>query len=273
MDSPQLADAAQDAQSAARRVGDHPLLERLARWGFVVSGLLHVAIGYLALRVAWSGGGEQADQSGALATLASNPLGTLLMVLIAIGLAALVLWQITLVVAPSIGEDRATDRVKAAGRAVVYAALAITATQFALGSGSAGSSEQTSQDVTAAVMSQPAGRWLVGAAGIGVIAVGAYHVVKGVTRRFLRDLEDDPGQPVVVAGVVGYVAKGVVLALVGGLFVVAAYQQSSSQADGLDGALKALRDQPFGPYLLTVVAVGLIAFGGYCVGRARHQRI
>lgn len=269
MDTPDL----DDAKGAARRVGDHPLLEALARWGFVVSGVLHIAIGYLALRVAWSGGGEQADQSGALATLASNPLGSILMAVLALGLAALVLWQITLVVAPAIGEDRMTDRVKAAGRAIVYAALAVTATQFALGSGSSSSSEDTSQDATATLMEQPAGQWLVGAVGLGVVAVGGYHVYKGLTRRFLRDLEDDPGTPVTAAGVVGYTAKGVVLVLVGLLFGLAAYQQQSSEAQGLDGALKALREQPLGPWLLSAVAVGLVLFGAYCFGRARHQRI
>lgn len=270
--SPDLGDARDAATDAARKVGDHPALETLARVGFVVSGLLHIVLGWTAGRVGWGGGG-QADQSGALATLASNPAGTVLMWVIVVGLAALVLWQLAVAVGPSVGESGAADRVKAVGKALVYAAIAWTAAQFAVGSGSSSSSEQSSQDVTATLMKAPAGQVLVGAVGVAVIAVGGYHVYKGVTRTFLDDLEEHPGRLATVAGMVGYPAKGGVLALVGAFFVIAAVQHQSSEADGLDGALKSLRDEPFGPALLTVVAAGLVAFGLYCFARARHQRI
>lgn len=261
-----------DARDAVRTVGDHPALEALARVGFAVSGLLHIVMGYTAGRVGWGGGG-QADQSGALSTLASNPAGTVLMWVIVVGLIALVVWQLTVAVAPSVGEGGAVDRIKAAGKAIVYAALAYTAAGFALGSGSSSSSEQSSQDVTATLMEQPAGQWLVGAVGVAVIAVGGYHVHKGLSRKFLQDLEEDPGRWATALGMIGYPAKGAVLALVGAFFVSAAVQHQSSEAAGLDGALKSLRDEPFGPTLLTAVAVGLIAFGVYCFARARHQRI
>lgn len=260
-----------DARDAVRTVGDHPALEALARVGFAASGLLHIVLGYTAARVGWGGGG-QADQSGALATLASNPAGTVLMWVITVTLAGLVLWQLTEAVTPGAG-DGAADRAKAVGKAVVYAAIAWTAGQFAIGSGSSSSSEQSSQDVTATLMQQPAGQWLVGGVGVAVIAVGGYHVYKGVARTFLEDLEEHPGRIATVLGAVGYPAKGAVLALVGAFFVIAAVRHQSSQADGLDGALKSLRDEPFGPALLTVVAVGLVAFGLYCFARARHQRI
>lgn len=261
-----------DARDAARKVGDHPALEALARVGFVVSGLLHIVLGWTAGRVGWGGGG-QADQSGALSTLASNPAGTILMWVIVIGLVALVLWQLTVAVGPRLGDGGALDRIKALGKATVYAVLAWTASKFALGSGSSSSSEQSSQDLTATLMEAPAGQVLVGAVGVAVIVVGGYHVYKGLSRTFLDDLEEDPGTWATRSGTIGYPAKGAVLALVGVFFVIAAVQHQSSEASGLDGALKSLRDQPFGPVLLTVVAAGLIAFGLYCFARARHQRI
>ena len=260
-----------DAQNAAQKVGDHPILEVLARVGFLVSGILHIVIGYTAGRVAWGGGGS-ADQSGALATLASNPGGILLMWVIVIGLLALVLWQVTVAVAPG-ASDGALDRVKAVGKAVVYGALAFTALKFATGSGSSQSSEESSQDITATLMAQPAGQVLVGAVGVGIIAVGGYHVYKGLSQKFLKDLEEDPGAPARALGMIGYPAKGVVLVLVGVFFVIAAVQHQSSEAAGLDGALKSLRDEPFGPYLIAAAALGFIAFGLYCFARARHQKI
>ncbi|MFJ6133010.1 DUF1206 domain-containing protein [Janibacter terrae] len=268
-----LDDARDAARDTARTVGDHPALEALARVGFVVSGVLHIVIGYTAGRVAWGGGGGQADQSGALASLASNPGGVVLMWVVVIGLVALALWQLAVAVAPAVGDGGVGDRLKAVGKAVVYGALAFTALKFALGSGSSSSSEQSSQDVTASLMQQPAGRWLVGALGVGIIAVGGYHVYKGVTQRFIKDLEEDPGTVARTLGMIGYPAKGAVLALVGVFFIIAAVQEQSEEATGLDGALKSLRDQPFGPYLLTAAALGLVAFGLYCFARARHQRI
>ena len=263
-------DGIDEAREAARKVGDHPMLEAAARVGFAVSGVLHVVIGYTTARVAWGGGGS-ADQSGALATLSSTPGGMLLMWVIVTALLALVLWHLTLTVAP--GEGGVFDRVKALAKAAVYGALAFTAGQFAIGSGSSSSSEDTSQDVTATLMGQPGGQLIVGAVGVGVIVVGGYHVYKGVSRHFLEDLEEEPGAPAQALGIIGYPAKGVVLAVVGAFFVIAAVRHESSEAEGLDGALKSLRDEAFGPYLLTAVALGFLAFGLYLFVRARHQRI
>lgn len=261
-----------EARDAARKVGGHPALEVLARGGFVVSGVLHVVIGYTTGRLAWGGGGGSADQSGALATLASNPAGMLLMWVIVIGLLALVLWQLTVAIAPG-ATDSGLDRVKAVAKAAVYATLAFTAVQFATGSGSSTSSGQSSQDMTATLMQTPAGQVLVGAVGVVIVAVGAYHVYKGLSRAFLDDLEKDPGAPARALGMIGYPAKGVVLGLVGVFFVIAAVRHQSSEAVGLDGALSSLRDEAFGPFLLTAVAVGFVAFGVYLFARARHQRI
>ena len=68
-------------------------------------------------------------------------------------------------------------------------------------------------------------------------------------------------------------AKGIALAVVGALFVIAAAQNSSSKATGLDGALRSLRQQAVGPWLLTAVALGIAAYGLYSFARARHARV
>src|SRR5665811_1843933 len=96
---------------------------------------------------------------------------------------------------------------------------------------------------------------------------------RGWTKKFLRDLAENPGILATRAGVVGYVAKGVALAVVGGLFVSAAVQNSSSKATGLDGALRSLRQQAVGPWLLTAVALGIAAYGVYSFARSRHARV
>lgn len=258
-----------DVTSSARRTGDHPVVEKGARLGYLASGLLHLLIGWIALKLAWDldGGTEDADQSGALETVASTTTGPLLLWVAVAGFALLALWQLTEAVVGRHGSDL-TDRIKALGKTVMYAVLAWSAYRVTQRAG--GSSEESTQSLTAQLMSQPGGQILVGVIGLGIIAGGGYHVWKGWTSRFLDDLERHPGRVVEVLGRVGYIAKGLALVVVGGLFVSAAFSARASDAGGLDAALKTMREQPFGPYLLTIVAVGIAAYGLYSFGRARH---
>ena len=128
-------------------------------------------------------------------------------------------------------------------------------------------------DFTASLLDKPGGRVLVIIIGIAVIAVGAYHVYKGAKKKFLQDLQDHPGTWATRAGRVGYIAKGVALVIVGFLFCAAGVHKQAKEASGLDGALKSLRDQPFGPALLVVMAVGFAAFGLYSFSRAKHAKV
>lgn len=261
-----------DVTSAARSAGNHPIVEKGARLGYAMSGLIHLLIGWIALTLAWGAGGGSgdADSSGALAALASTPTGPALLWLAVAGFALLALWQLTEAIVGRTGAEL-TDRAKAAGKTVLYAVLAFSA--FRVTQRAGGSSEESTDSLTAQVMAAPGGRVLVGLIGLGVIAGGGYHLWKGWTRRFLDDLEQHPGRAVEVAGRAGYLAKGVALIVVGGLFVTAALSSQASEAGGLDAALMTVRDQPFGPVLLTVVAVGIAAYGLYSFGRARHATL
>lgn len=259
------------ADQVAQRAADHPVVENGARVGFAVNGVLHLLIAWIALRVAFGGGGS-ADQSGALSTLASNTGGQVILWLGVAGFALLAVWQLVEAIIGAHGAE-ASDRVKAISKCVVYAALAFSAFKFATGSGSSGQSKQQSTDFTQTLMDAPAGRVLVGIVGLGVLGVGGYHVYKGAKKKFLEDLVQHPGQWAVYAGQAGYIAKGIALAVVGLLFLVAAFKKSPGEATGLDGALHALREQPFGTVLLTVVALGLAAYGIYSFARARYAKV
>ncbi|MBK6886497.1 MAG: DUF1206 domain-containing protein [Tetrasphaera sp.] len=257
-----------EVKAAAREVGDSETVEWLARTGYAASALIHLLLAFLALQVAWHGSGRKADQSGALALLAQNPLGTLLLWVLVVGFLGLAVWQVTEAIA---GHGETGDRVKAGAKAILYAVLSWSAFGFARGSGS--SSTQQTRDFTASLMGAPGGRLLVGAVGLGVIAVGGYHVYKGWAARFLGDLVGHPGAFAERMGRIGYIAKGIALIVVGGLFVAAAIHHRSKEATGLDGAMRTLREQPFGQILLTVVALGLGAFGIYTMARAKYARV
>lgn len=255
------------------------LLKRGARVGLVAYGVVHLLIAWIALQVAWSGGGD-ASSGGALRRLADQPFGRSMLWITVLGLVALVLWQLGTALwgyASEDGAKRVRKRLGSAGRAVVYGALAFSALRIASGSGGGSGGDSKEEGFTADLLTAPAGRVLVVAVGVAIIAVGVLHVHRGVTESFTKDLEGsatsgDSGSAVVALGRIGYTAKGIAIGVVGILFDWAALSYDPDKAGGLDDALKTIRDQPFGPYLLTAVALGLAAFGLYCFAWARHAR-
>lgn len=258
---------------AANKVEGQPVLQAGVRVGYALNGVLHLLIAWIAFQVAWFGSGRSADQSGALQTVAGNGPGRLTLWVAVLGFLALGLWQLAgvLSVRPAVDASPWAVRAKGVAKAIVYLALAWTTFSFAKGQPS--SSKAQSADFTATVLQQTGGRLVVGLIGLVIIGVGGYHVVKGWSRSFLKDLSEHPGAVATRVGVVGYIAKGFALAVVGVLFVTAALQNSSSKATGLDGALRTLRQQAFGSWLLTAIALGIGAYGLYSLVRARHARV
>lgn len=265
------------AAEQTRRVSNSRPFELLARAGFIVTGLLHLVIGAIAWHIAVGGSGE-ADQSGAIGGLARQPLGEALVWAGFVGCVALTLWQISEAVFQGPSTDprvRPKNRLIAVGRAIVFAAIAVSLAQFVIGAPK--DSGEATSDFSATLMQSGAGSILLVAIGAGIICMGGYCVFKGVSRNFLKDLKTTGphhiGKATVPLGITGYTAKGVALAAVGLLFIVATVQSDPQEATGLDGALKALGEQPFGPFILGFVGVGLICFGVYSIARAKFANM
>lgn len=265
------------AQAERRAEELHRRLEPVARAGFVVSGLLHVLIGVLAVRIALgggsggSGGSGSADSSGALGEVARTPFGAFALWAAVVALAALGLWQL-LDGALQARAKEGKEAAKGFGKGVVFLALAGTALTFARGGSS--SSESSTDDVTATLMGSPGGALLVGAVGLAVLGGGGYLVYKGCSEKVRDDLRGSgprgsAGRAALWAGRVGYVAKGVALAVVGVLFVVAAVRSDPSEAGGIDAAMRTLVGAPFGVALLVAVGAGFVLYGAWCFVRAR----
>lgn len=268
------------AQGAARRAQNSTALRTLARVGYAASGVLHLLIGWLAIQIATGDSGGNASESGALQQLAQAPGGEAMLWVVAVGLGALALWHLVeaaLGVPAKESAQQTGARVKAAGKGVLYAVLAVMAGQYASGSGSGSGGGQSQEGLTAKILQMPGGQAIVVVIGLVIVGVGVFHIVKGARKKFLDDLRTTGpgavGKAVVRLGQVGYIAKGAALGVLGALFVLAGVQSDAEKAGGLDDALKTIQDQPYGTVLLIATGIGIAAYGVYSFARARYAKL
>jgi hypothetical protein len=266
------------AGRAAKQAADSGPIKTLGRVGLVAYGLVHLLVAYLAVQVAL-GGGAKADKTGALQTIAEQPAGRFLLWLLAVGLAALTLWQLA---EAGWGHQhrrpqrrRSLQRLVSLGEAAVAGALAFSS--FKVASGKSGKSKGEKAAFVDKVFDWPAGELLVAAVGLGIVAVSLYLVHRGMTRRFVDDLELAGAEPhardaAIRFGQVGWTALGVAYGIIGLLIVFSAVSYDPAKATGMDTALKTLAGQPYGTVLLLMVAAGLACFGVYCLFDARYRR-
>jgi hypothetical protein len=248
--------------------------------GLIAYGVMHFLIAYLAVRLAWGLRGADADQTGALQTVADGPAGSVLLWTIGLGMLALALWQAGEVLLrwrglldPAHRKRTALLCVKCLAKALVYAVLGVTALLFAVGLEY--EADERLRNLTDETLEIPGGAVLVGGVAAGVIAVGLYTLARGLTGGFMKDVAlpvaPDRWEPLIEGiGRLGYVAKGVAVAVVGVLLWQAAHSADVSTATGLDGAMTAITRLAAGPWLLTAVAIGFAAFGAYALARARY---
>ena len=271
---------AREAEAAGEDVARSRQLEWLARAGLVARGVVYGLIGILAIKVAFGAGGETTDQQGALKSIAGQPFGKVLLVLVAIGLAGYALWRLVRAAigrGPETGADDAKDRISGVVSGIAYAALCVTAVKILIGSSSSSSSSKT-EKATGGVLDWPLGRYLVIVAGLVVLGVAVDQALKGIKQKFREDSKTEqmsPGvdQAFTAVGVVGHLARAVVFALIGWFVIKAAIDYDPDKAVGLDQALAKLSSSAFGPVVLGIVAAGLIAFACYSVLDARYRRV
>jgi hypothetical protein len=267
------------ATAAGDHIVDSKTFEASARTSFVARALVYALLAFLVIELARGHSGTPANQKGALQTVAHQPFGTVLLALVATGLAAYAIWALFRAVlghGPE-GTDSDFDRVSRAASAIVYIALCGLAIEL-LASGGSGGSNGSPKRTTAGVLGWPAGPVLVGIAGAVLIGVALYQAYQGVTRKYLDDSKTEEMGPrmetwISVVGTIGYLARAAIFLLIGGLVIKAAADYNPNDAVGLDGALGRLEHEPYGPYLLGAVAAGFLAFAVFSLSEARYRRI
>jgi len=266
-------------KKTAKEAAYSPTMERLARLGYGVKGLIYITMGLLAIQGALGKAKTPADQLGAIRTFSKLPFAQVLLWIVLIGLISYALWGVIRAVLDPLHKGTDTSGLLARGgylvSAATYASFVVPTYQLISGARSSSGSNQT--HLVAQIMSLPMGRILVGIIGIAAIGAGLYQIYMGVESKFEKQfkpyaLTRENYKIAIQLGRFGTMARGIVFALVGFFFFLAAYYSNPGQAQGIDAALNYLAKQPYGLWLMGIVAVGLIAFGIYSLMTAAWFR-
>jgi Domain of Unknown Function (DUF1206) len=269
----------QDVKSTGDSIAHARWFEWLARAGLVARGAIYGIIGVLALEVAFGAGGKTTNQKGALAEISQQSGGKILLVLMAIGLFGYAFWRL-LRAAVGHGPEETDDgreRLRGVASGLAYASLFITCLSILFGSSSSGGSGSPDK-ATGGVLGWPGGQVIVAIAGLVLVGVGLYQGYDGVRQKFLEkskteQMSEKTKTVFTAVGTAGHLARMVVFALIGYFLMKAAIDFDPDKAVSVDGALAALARPSYGPVLLGIVAVSVVAFAAYSVADARYRRV
>lgn len=276
--------------SAVTRAGRTPagskatasLTEGAARAGLAARGVIYLLVGALALQIAFGDRQQQADRQGALTEVSDKPLGSVLLWALGIGLVGMAVWRLSEALFGSVGKDgrKLHKRGLALVRCLFYGFVAFSVLRFTVSDGQQGgkSGDKESRDITATALDLPAGQWLVAAGGVGIVVAGVWIGVQAIRRSYhdelkLGEMSRTERRLTDVTGVGGGVARGVVFTTLGAFAVQAAVDYEPDRAKGLDDTLRTFADTALGPWLLAVVAFGLVLFGLFSFFLARRRRV
>ena len=263
----------EEVKRASQKAAFSPLMEALTRLGYGVRGLIYITMGLLAVQVALGKGGALASPQGAIAAIGRQPAGMVLLWVVLVGIIAYALWGVVRAVFDPLQKGHDLKGLLARFGFLVsafgYAIMVWPTYGYITGKSQTASGSQTQKFITS-IMAMPWGHWAIGILGLAVLAGGLYQIYLGFKAGFDRQFQTYAltSKEVKLAtdvGRFGTSARGVVFALVGALIALAAYQSNPGQLIGMDTALATLMHQPYGIWLLGIVAVGLVAFGFYSV--------
>jgi Domain of Unknown Function (DUF1206) len=268
------------ARGTGRQAANSSFMAGLARAGFVARGVMYALIGIIALEIAVGHSHQQADRSGALRLVAASPFGSVLLWLLVVGFAGMTLWRLSEAIWGAAGPDghKASARLTSLAKAVLYGVITYGILKFALGLGAPASSNKQSQDLTATALKHSGGQVIVAIIGAVIAIIGFMLIYQYWQRQFLRKMHMGAAsvkarQLVTRLGQIGGVARGVIFVTIGIFLAVAAVEAKPGQAKGIDSALLVFAHTPLGPWLLALVAIGLIMFGAFSLCQARWEDV
>jgi len=268
------------APATGRQVANSTLMAGLARAGLLARGIMYALIGIIAIQIALGSAHQQADRSGAVRLVAATPFGSVILWLLVVGFVGLTLWRLSEAIWGAAGPDgrKASARLKSLLRAVLYGFITYGILKFALGLGAPPSTNKQSRDLTSSALKHPGGQILIAIIGVIILGAGLYLAYEAYKAKFLRDMRLGTASAktkkvVTRLGQVGGISRGAVFACIGVFLIIAAIDAKPGQAKGIDSALREFAKTPLGPWLLALVAIGLVLFGIFSCCEARWRRV
>ena len=268
-------DVAGKAEQVGRRTENSEWFDKAVRFGLVVYGIVYLVLAWLGIQLALGNNEGKATTKGAVAQLAEQPFGTFMIVVVAVGMFLLVLWRLFDLFLGHHEDDgadlwkhRASDLLKA----LLYGTVCWSAVSVLIHSGGGGSG---AKDFSSTILELPGGQVWLTLIGLGIIAYGGNQIYLAWNEKHQKKLategtSGEAGKAYMLFGKIGYIAKGIAVGLVGGLFVYAAFTEDPEKSGSTDKALHKVLEQPFGPWLLGLLSVGIACYGLFQFARARH---
>lgn len=250
------------------------MIVTLARLGYASKALIYAIVGGLAATAAMNRGGRVTDTSGALRVILTQPFGNAILVVLAVGLCGYASWR---VLDAFFDPDRhgtsvggLVKRIGSLLRATIYGMLGFEA--FRLARGLRGARRGEAQLWVARIMDLPLGEWLIGIAGVIVVAYGISQIAAAVRHRVGKRLDVtvlpvSVRRPLINIGRFGVTARALIIVVLGLFLVRAALQADPSEAVGTRESMLELAGVFQSRWAPAAVALGLIAYG---VDQALH---
>ena len=244
------------------------------RFGYAARGVVYIVVGAFAL-IAAKEHAPAPDSDTALGELLSQPFGEILLGIVALGLAGYAGWRVlsALLDLENKGNDLKGWTARAAQliSAALHLSLGASVASLIWRADDSQDGDKT-ETWTAAIMAEPFGRWLIALAGVVAIAMGVQHFIKAHREKYLDQLRYTPLAARLGAVIkFGIIAHGIVVLIIGGFLIWAAWTSDATRAGGLGDALNILRTLGIGQIGLTIVAAGLLGFSVYCFIEAIYR--
>jgi len=276
MNNPTYAARAAGAQAVRSLPQTEKWVEHFARFGYATKGIVYILIGVLSAMAAFGAGGQTTGTQGVFQKIQQQPFGQILLGIIALGFVGYAVWRWVLAIKDA--EHKGNDTQGLLFRAgylvsgLIYGFFAFTAVKMIAGSSSGGGGQES---FVAKLLQQPAGEWLVGILAVAAIFKGLYQIYKGYTNKFGQAVRDGHVRAEIKKtyhhlGKFGYIARGIVFAIVGYFLFKAAISSNASQAGGTEEVFGFL-SATGGPWLMGIIAIGLAGYGLFQLVKAKYK--
>lgn len=244
-----------------------------ARAGYIAKGIVYLLIGGLTFMAALGLGGDGVDSREAISELITKPFGDLMLGALGVGLFAYAVWRLVQAFLDTEGVGLGVKGIATRGgfviSSLIHASLGVYCFDLLLNV-ALSSDNGSAQDRTATLMSHKGGIYAVYVIGAIFLGIGLRQMWRAIRRSYLKswhceNMSDTQRRFAEAITRWGLSSRGLVFMIIGLFLCIAAWQVDPSQAQGLGGALAVLARQPFGPWLLGVVALGLMGYGVYCL--------